>query len=51
MTKKKPIKYTGVTSAIRTTARITVATARFCINPLCLHVAGAAKCKRKCCKV
>lgn len=41
----------GFRNTVRTTARVVVATGRFCLNPLCLHVAGAAKCKMKCCKV
>jgi len=32
-------------------ARTTQAVGRFCMNPLCLHVAGKAKCRSKCCKV
>lgn len=49
--KQKEIKYTGVTSAVRTTARVVAATGRFCLSPLCLHVAGNVRCSRKCCRV
>lgn len=41
----------GLIKAVRKTASAVSATARFCTNPLCLHVAGSAKCKRKCCKI
>lgn len=36
---------------IKKTAKTVQAVGRFCTHPFCLHVAGAAKCKRSCCKV
>lgn len=40
----------GAIKAIRTTAKVVKSTGKFCLNPLCLHVAGSAKCSLKCCK-
>jgi hypothetical protein len=39
-----------VTKKIARAAQITGNVFHFCLNPLCLHVAGKAKCKLKCCK-
>lgn len=36
---------------IRRTAQAVQNVGRFCANPLCLHVAGKAKCGMKCCKI
>lgn len=41
----------GVIKKVKTTARVVRATGRFCVSPLCLHVAGSAKCSYKCCKI
>lgn len=35
----------------RKAAQAVQSTGRFCLNPLCLHVAGSAKCSKDCCKV
>lgn len=43
--------HVGAVRKIRKTTEALKATGRFCLNPLCLHVAGEAKCKLKCCKV
>lgn len=40
----------GAIKAIKKTAHIVSVTGRFCTHPFCLHVAGVAKCSRKCCK-
>jgi hypothetical protein len=40
----------GMINGIRKAAQVVSATGRFCTNPLCLHVAGKAKCSYKCCK-
>lgn len=41
----------SVVKKVRTTAKAVKATGRFCVNPLCLHVAGSVKCSYKCCKI
>lgn len=40
----------SVIKGARRAAKVVVATGKFCLNPLCLHVAGSAKCSYKCCK-
>lgn len=40
----------SIVKNIRRTAEIVSNVGNFCLNPLCLHVAGKAKCKKKCCK-
>jgi hypothetical protein len=41
----------GMLQRIRRTAQVAQSVSHFCLNPLCLHVAGKAKCKLGCCKV
>lgn len=36
---------------VKKTAKAVQSTGRYCTHPFCLHVAGLAKCSRKCCKV
>jgi hypothetical protein len=48
MARKK--KNAGTLARVRHVVRVARDVANFCTNPLCLHVAGRAKCKRKCCR-
>jgi len=40
----------GTAMGIRATAKGAATVANFCLNPLCLHDARKAQCKRKCCQ-
>jgi hypothetical protein len=40
----------GLIKKVRTTAKVVKAVGNTCLNPLCLHVAGSAKCNLSCCK-
>lgn len=40
----------GTAVGIRATAKGAATVANFCLNPLCLHDARKAQCKRKCCQ-
>lgn len=41
----------SIPKKVRTTAKAVRSTGRFCVNPMCLHVAGSVKCSRSCCKI
>jgi len=43
-------KNAGTLARVRHAAQVVRDVANFCTNPLCLHVAGRAKCKLKCCR-
>lgn len=43
-------KNAGTLARVRHVVQVVRDVANFCTNPLCLHVAGRAKCKRKCCR-
>lgn len=40
----------GILNGVRKTARVAKTVGNTCLNPLCLHVAGSAKCNLSCCK-